>query len=103
MSRRDGFLQRDEIAAALQMDERVRTDDIRLSVGNEAVYARTRKSARRDDDAVDRNASVEHRDVAQHDPRRVGVSPADAPRAFRAQEAAFAEGWFHTITAEVFG
>ena len=32
-----------------------------------------------------------------------GVSPADAPRAFRAQEAAFAEGWFRTITAEVFG
>jgi NADPH-dependent 2,4-dienoyl-CoA reductase/sulfur reductase-like enzyme len=32
-----------------------------------------------------------------------GVSPAEAPRAFRAQEAAFAEGWFRTITAEVFG
>jgi NADPH-dependent 2,4-dienoyl-CoA reductase/sulfur reductase-like enzyme len=32
-----------------------------------------------------------------------GVSPADAPRSFRAQEALFAEGWFNTITAEVFG
>jgi NADPH-dependent 2,4-dienoyl-CoA reductase/sulfur reductase-like enzyme len=32
-----------------------------------------------------------------------GVSPAEAPREFRAQEAAFAEGWFRTITAEVFG
>jgi hypothetical protein len=32
-----------------------------------------------------------------------GVSPLDAPRSFRAQEALFAEGWFNTITAEVFG
>ena len=32
-----------------------------------------------------------------------GVSPADAPRSFRAQEARFAEGWFNTVTAEVFG
>ena len=32
-----------------------------------------------------------------------GVSPADAPRSFRAQEALFAEGWFNTITGEVFG
>jgi NADPH-dependent 2,4-dienoyl-CoA reductase/sulfur reductase-like enzyme len=32
-----------------------------------------------------------------------GVSPADAPRSFRAQEALFAEGWFNTITSEVFG
>jgi sulfide dehydrogenase [flavocytochrome c] flavoprotein subunit len=32
-----------------------------------------------------------------------GVSPADAPRSFRAQEALFADGWFNTITAEVFG
>jgi NADPH-dependent 2,4-dienoyl-CoA reductase/sulfur reductase-like enzyme len=32
-----------------------------------------------------------------------GVSPARAPRATRALEAALAEGWFRTITAEVFG
>jgi sulfide dehydrogenase [flavocytochrome c] flavoprotein chain len=32
-----------------------------------------------------------------------GVSPADAPRSSRAQEALFAEGWFNTITGEVFG
>jgi len=32
-----------------------------------------------------------------------GVSPADVPRSFRAQEALFAEGWFNTITGEVFG
>jgi sulfide dehydrogenase [flavocytochrome c] flavoprotein chain len=32
-----------------------------------------------------------------------GVSPADAPRSFRAQEALFAEGWFNTITSEVYG
>jgi sulfide dehydrogenase [flavocytochrome c] flavoprotein chain len=32
-----------------------------------------------------------------------GVSPGDAPRSFRAQEALFAEGWFNTITGEVFG
>jgi NADPH-dependent 2,4-dienoyl-CoA reductase/sulfur reductase-like enzyme len=32
-----------------------------------------------------------------------GVSPLDAPPSFRAQEALFAEGWFNTITAEVFG
>ena len=32
-----------------------------------------------------------------------GVSPIDAPAAFRAQEANFANGWFNTITAEVFG
>ena len=32
-----------------------------------------------------------------------GVSPADAPSSTRAQEAAFANGWFNTITAEVFG
>jgi sulfide dehydrogenase [flavocytochrome c] flavoprotein chain len=32
-----------------------------------------------------------------------GVSPADAPREKRAQEAQFAEGWFKTITSEVFG
>lgn len=32
-----------------------------------------------------------------------GVSPSDAPAAFRAREAAYAEGWFRTITAEVFG
>jgi len=32
-----------------------------------------------------------------------GVSPADAPRAQRALEAEFAEGWFRTITSEVFG
>jgi sulfide dehydrogenase [flavocytochrome c] flavoprotein chain len=32
-----------------------------------------------------------------------GVSPADAPRSFRAQEALFADGWFNTITNEVFG
>jgi sulfide dehydrogenase [flavocytochrome c] flavoprotein subunit len=32
-----------------------------------------------------------------------GVSPIDAPRSFRAQEALFADGWFNTITNEVFG
>jgi NADPH-dependent 2,4-dienoyl-CoA reductase/sulfur reductase-like enzyme len=32
-----------------------------------------------------------------------GVSPIDAPRSFRAQEALFADGWFNTITSEVFG
>jgi hypothetical protein len=32
-----------------------------------------------------------------------GVSPVDAPRAFREQEAVFANGWFKTLTAEVFG
>ena len=32
-----------------------------------------------------------------------GVSPIEAPRAEREQEALFAEGWFNTITAEVFG
>jgi NADPH-dependent 2,4-dienoyl-CoA reductase/sulfur reductase-like enzyme len=32
-----------------------------------------------------------------------GVSPVDAPRATREQEAIFANGWFKTITAEVFG
>ena len=32
-----------------------------------------------------------------------GVSPVDAPRSARAQEALFAEGWFNTITSEVFG
>jgi sulfide dehydrogenase [flavocytochrome c] flavoprotein subunit len=32
-----------------------------------------------------------------------GVSPADAPRENRALEAQFAEGWFKTITGEVFG
>ena len=32
-----------------------------------------------------------------------GVSPIDAPRGNRALEAQFAEGWFKTLTAEVFG
>jgi NADPH-dependent 2,4-dienoyl-CoA reductase/sulfur reductase-like enzyme len=32
-----------------------------------------------------------------------GVSPLDAPSATRAQEAIFANGWFSTITTEVFG
>lgn len=32
-----------------------------------------------------------------------GVSPAHAPPEFRALEAAYAEAWFQTITAEVFG
>jgi sulfide dehydrogenase [flavocytochrome c] flavoprotein chain len=32
-----------------------------------------------------------------------GVSPLDAPAAFRAAEASFADGWFRTITAEAFG
>jgi NADPH-dependent 2,4-dienoyl-CoA reductase/sulfur reductase-like enzyme len=32
-----------------------------------------------------------------------GVSPANAPATFRAQEAMFAEAWFKTITGEVFG
>ena len=32
-----------------------------------------------------------------------GISPVDAPRAFRSQEAKFAYGWFNTITSEIFG
>jgi NADPH-dependent 2,4-dienoyl-CoA reductase/sulfur reductase-like enzyme len=32
-----------------------------------------------------------------------GISPVDAPRSFRSQEAKFAHGWFNTITAEIFG
>ena len=32
-----------------------------------------------------------------------GVSPLDAPSATRALEAKFANGWFSTITQEVFG
>ena len=32
-----------------------------------------------------------------------GVSPLDAPRSFRSLEASYAEAWFQTITAEVFG
>ena len=32
-----------------------------------------------------------------------GVSPADAPSSFRALEATLANGWFKTITDEVFG
>jgi hypothetical protein len=32
-----------------------------------------------------------------------GVSPGNAPRSFRAQEALFAEGWFNAITGQVFG
>lgn len=32
-----------------------------------------------------------------------GVSPLDAPRATRAREALYADGWFRTITDEVFG
>ena len=32
-----------------------------------------------------------------------GVSPIDAPAPFRALEATFADGWFKTITSEVFG
>jgi sulfide dehydrogenase [flavocytochrome c] flavoprotein subunit len=32
-----------------------------------------------------------------------GVSPADAPREFRAREAGHAQTWFTTITADVFG
>lgn len=32
-----------------------------------------------------------------------GVSPLDAPKSFRAQEAAYAEAWFNTITSSVFG
>ncbi len=32
-----------------------------------------------------------------------GVSPGAAPASLRAQEAVFAEGWFNTITSEVFG
>ena len=32
-----------------------------------------------------------------------GVSPADAPADFRAREADYAQSWFATITAEVFG
>jgi sulfide dehydrogenase [flavocytochrome c] flavoprotein chain len=31
------------------------------------------------------------------------VSPADAPRDFRASEAVYAQSWFETTTAEVFG
>jgi NADPH-dependent 2,4-dienoyl-CoA reductase/sulfur reductase-like enzyme len=36
-------------------------------------------------------------------PNSGGISPPDAPASVRAAEAAFANGWFHTITAEVFG
>jgi hypothetical protein len=32
-----------------------------------------------------------------------GVSPPDAPRDFRATEAVYAQSWFETTTAEVFG
>jgi hypothetical protein len=32
-----------------------------------------------------------------------GVSPLDAPKSVRLQEAAFAEAWFKTITRSVFG
>jgi sulfide dehydrogenase [flavocytochrome c] flavoprotein chain len=32
-----------------------------------------------------------------------GISPVDAPRTFRSQEAKFANGWFNTITSEIFG
>ena len=32
-----------------------------------------------------------------------GVSPLNAPQSVREQEAKFADGWFNTITAEVFG
>lgn len=32
-----------------------------------------------------------------------GISPLEAARPFRAQEAQYANGWFNTITAEVFG
>jgi NADPH-dependent 2,4-dienoyl-CoA reductase/sulfur reductase-like enzyme len=32
-----------------------------------------------------------------------GISPVDAPRSFRGLEATYAEAWFKTITAEVFG
>jgi hypothetical protein len=32
-----------------------------------------------------------------------GVSPVNAPSSARAAEATFANGWFKTITAEVFG
>ncbi|MDR3435521.1 NAD(P)/FAD-dependent oxidoreductase [Telmatospirillum sp.] len=32
-----------------------------------------------------------------------GISPLDAPRSFREQEARYAEGWFKTITTEAFG
>ena len=32
-----------------------------------------------------------------------GISPIDAPRSVRAQEAKYADGWFNTITAEIFG
>ncbi len=32
-----------------------------------------------------------------------GISPVDAPRAFRSQEAKFANAWFNTITSEIFG
>jgi sulfide dehydrogenase [flavocytochrome c] flavoprotein chain len=32
-----------------------------------------------------------------------GVSPLDAPASVRAEEALYADGWFRTITAEIFG
>jgi hypothetical protein len=32
-----------------------------------------------------------------------GTSPVDAPKAMREQEAKLADGWFHTITGEMFG
>jgi hypothetical protein len=31
------------------------------------------------------------------------VSPLNAPRAFRAKEAAFADAWFRTNTRQIFG
>jgi sulfide dehydrogenase [flavocytochrome c] flavoprotein subunit len=36
-------------------------------------------------------------------PNAGGVSPANAPASFRAAEANYAEGWYKTITSEVFG
>jgi NADPH-dependent 2,4-dienoyl-CoA reductase/sulfur reductase-like enzyme len=32
-----------------------------------------------------------------------GISPVEAPKSTREQEAKFADGWFHTITGEMFG
>jgi hypothetical protein len=32
-----------------------------------------------------------------------GTSPVEAPRSTREQEAKFADGWFKTITGEMFG
>jgi sulfide dehydrogenase [flavocytochrome c] flavoprotein chain len=36
-------------------------------------------------------------------PGAAGTSPVNAPRSVREEEAKFADGWFNTITNEIFG